>query len=54
MKKNQIIKMENKLNKYDKMMHNNSIKSYLPSGYLFSSDELSKYILFFELEFLKI
>lgn len=43
MRQNHIIKMENKLNKYDIMMQNNSIKSNLLSGDLFFSDKSSIY-----------
>lgn len=46
MRKNCIIKMENKLNKHDIgiMLQNNSNQSYLVSGYLFSSDGSSKHL----------
>lgn len=51
MRKNHLVKVENKFKKYNLKMQNSSSKSYLLSAYLFSSDKSSIYMHFLNLNF---
>lgn len=53
MRKNHLVKVENKFKKYNLKIQNSSSKSYLLSAYLFSSDKSSIYMHFLNLKFLK-